>query len=163
LRVERIDAAFGRQFLWCEAVSDELAESNADPDPDAVAEAVAKARSFGAAAVARIAEARADLERFAAAGPVALWGAGSKGMTYLNLMSDSTSDGTTPIAGVVDINPRKAGWGVPGTSQVISGPEAMVDMQPRTVLIANPVYADEISATLSGMGVDADVLPLWKD
>ncbi len=95
--------------------------------------------------------ARDDLAGFAAEGPVVLWGAGSKGMTYLNVVSD-----VAPIVGVVDINPRKAGWGVPGTDLVIVGPDALVEVQPRTVLVANPVYVEEISAQLRELDVDAD-------
>ncbi len=62
---------------------------------------------------------------------------------------------------MVDINPRKAGWGVPGTSLTISGPEAMIAVQPKTVLVANPVYIDEIRSQLEGLGVRADVRALW--
>ncbi len=77
-------------------------------------------------------------------------------MTYLNLVAD-----VAPVAAVVDINPRKAGWGVPGTSLTISDPEAMVGVQPKTVLVANPVYIDEIRSQLEGLGVHADVRALW--
>ncbi|MDJ0768704.1 MAG: methyltransferase domain-containing protein [Ilumatobacter sp.] len=150
-----VGADFGGQFLWCEAVPADGGRDG-EADTEAVAAAVAAARAFGVAATERVASARRDLAAFADEGPVALWGAGSKGMTYLNLVAD-----VAPVAGVVDINPRKAGWGVPGTDLVISGPEAMADVRPRTVLVANPVYVDEISAELSGLGVSADVRPLW--
>ncbi|MFK8022319.1 MAG: methyltransferase domain-containing protein [Ilumatobacter sp.] len=162
LSIDTMDTAFGDQFLWCEAEVTEP-DPTATPSADAVASAVEAARAFGVAATARIAEARQDLARFAAAGPVALWGAGSKGMTYLNLMTDPDTGAAASVAAVVDINPRKAGWGVPGTSLTITEPESLTAISPTTVLIANPVYADEISATLVGLGVEADVLPLWKD
>lgn len=155
LDITTMDAAFGDQFLWCESLPGD-GDATAQPDADKVADAVAAARSFGTAATARVAEARSELAEFVAKGPVALWGAGSKGMTYLNLVAD-----VAPVAGVVDINPRKAGWGVPGTALTISGPEAMVDVQPKTVLVANPVYIDEIRTQLEGLGVDADVRALW--
>lgn len=155
LDLKATGAEFGDQFLWCEATAGTM-QPDAMPDAEAVSTAVDTARAFGAAATARVAEARDDLAQWADDGPVALWGAGSKGMTYLNLVAD-----VAPVAGVVDINPRKAGWGVPGTSLVISGPEAMVAVQPRTVLVANPVYIDEIRAELTSHGVHADVRPLW--
>lgn len=155
LDVTAIDAAFGKQFLWCEAVPGD-GDEHAQADPGAVEAAVAAARSFGSAATARIAEARDDLARWAGEGPVALWGAGSKGMTYLNLVAD-----VAPVAAVVDINPRKAGWGVPGTPLTITGAEALVAIRPRTVLAANPIYIDEIGAQLAELGVDAEVRALW--
>lgn len=160
LAITASGADFGDQFMWCEAIPSDP-EPDALPTADAVEGAVMAAREFGVAASARIAEAKDDLDRWAAEGPVALWGAGSKGMTFLNLMAGP--GGEAPVAGVVDINPRKDGWGVPGTRQVISGPERMIEVQPTTVLIANPVYAGEISATLADLGVDAAVHPLWKD
>ena len=155
LDIITMDADFGDQFLWCEAVPG-AGDVSAQPDADRVADAVAAARAFGIAATARVAEARSELAEFAAKGPVALWGAGSKGMTYLNLVAD-----VAPVAGVVDINPRKAGWGVPGTSLTISGPEAMIAVQPKTVLVANPVYIDEIRSQLEGLGVHVDVRARW--
>jgi hypothetical protein len=155
LEVRATGAAFGNQFLWCEA-SPAAAGCHSQPDETAVEVAVDVARRFGLAATVRIEEARADLARFAADGPVALWGAGSKGMTYLNLMSDAG-----PIAAVVDVNPRKVGAGVPGTSLTISGPDDLVAVEPRTVLVANPLYRDEIAATLAGLGVDAELQLLW--
>jgi SAM-dependent methyltransferase len=155
LEVSTIGTAFGDQFLWCEA-SAAAAGSESQRDSAAVAAAVDAARRFGRAATARIEEARADLARCAAEGPVALWGAGSKGMTYLNLMSD-----VEPIAAVVDLNPRKAGAGVPGTSLTISGPEDLVAVEPRTVIVANPLYRDEIATTLADLGVDTELQLLW--
>jgi len=155
LDVTRVGADFGEQFLWCEAVPG-AGDASAAADAESVADAVVAARAFGLAATARIAEARRELAEFAAKGPVVLWGAGSKGMTYLNLVAD-----VAQVAGVVDINPRKAGWGVPGTSLTITGPDALITVHPKTVLAANPVYIDEIRAQLDGLGVHADVRALW--
>ena len=155
LEVSTMGTAFGDQFLWCEA-SPTAATSELLPDGDAVAAAVDDARRFGDAAMYRIESARADLARRAVDGPVALWGAGSKGLTYLNLMSD-----VAPIAAVVDLNPRKAGAGVPGTSLVISGPESLAAIEPRTVIVANPLYRDEIAVTLRDLGLDVELQLLW--
>ncbi len=111
---------------------------------------------FGHTARARLDEARDELVAYAETGPVVLWGAGSKGATYLNLVGDAA-----PVAGVVDINPRKCGWGVPGTPLTISAPDALTAIGPSTVLVANPIYIDEIQSKLAGIGVGADVRALW--
>lgn len=156
LEVSQIGTTFGDQFLWCEATP---GAGGPPPQHDAgaaVAEAVDAARRFGRVASERIESASADLGRRAADGPVALWGAGSKGLTYLNLMSD-----VAPISAVVDLNPRKAGAGVPGTSLVIDGPQALVAIQPRTVIVANPLYRDEIATTLADLGLEVELLLLW--
>ena len=73
------------------------------------------------------------MDKYRNQGPVVLWGAGSKGMTYLNLIADSQQ-----ISAVVDVNPRKTGFGVPGTNFIISDPASLSEINPKTVLIANP-------------------------
>lgn len=156
LEVRSMGAAFGDQFLWSEAELSDPIEDDPHPDPAAVERAVSEAEEFGHAAVRRIEEARHELTARSADGPVALWGAGSKGMTYLNLVADLPG-----VSAVVDVNPRKAGSGVPGTAHVIGSPKDLIDVQPTTVLIANPVYRDEIAAELRTLGVHAELLPLW--
>lgn len=154
LSIRVLDTAFGGQFLWCEAVPGD--GDGSDVSDHEIAAAVSDARRFGVQAVDRIALARQELEAFAEAGPVVLWGAGSKGITYLNLVAD-----VAPVAGVVDINPRKTGWGVPGTSLTIMSPDDLVDILPQTVLAANPLYVDEIGALLAGLGLRPEILALW--
>ena len=153
LRVENTGSSFGDQFLWCEAAPGETRDRS---DREVVRSAVDAARRFGDDARARIAQSRDELAKWVDDGPVALWGAGSKGMTYLNLVAD-----VAEVDAVIDINPRKAGWGVPGTRLVVSEPDVLPDIQPRTVLVANPIYVDEVAAQLEELGVLARILPLW--
>ena len=68
-----------------------------------------------------------------------VWGAGSKGITFLNRMS-SMAD----IAYVVDINPQKQGKYVPGTCQQVVAPEFLSTYETDTIFIANEIYRDEI-------------------
>ncbi|MEM9565492.1 MAG: methyltransferase domain-containing protein [Actinomycetota bacterium] len=156
LSTDRVETMFDDQFLAIESRPAEP-EPGAELDADAVEALVARAVAFGDTARKQIEAAKGDLARYRAAGPVALWGAGSKGMTYLNLVAPGGE-----IDAVVDVNPRKAGFGVPGVGVAISGPESLREIQPATVLIANPIYADEIRGTLAELGVSAEVLPLWE-
>lgn len=156
LAVTAAGAEFGDQFLWCEAEAT-VAEPDARPDPASLDAAVAAARRFGVEAATRIEQARAELAEFVERGPVALWGAGSKGMTYLNLVAD-----VADVSAVVDLNPRKDGWGVPGTTATIALPERLTEVRPAMVLVANPVYVPEIANSLRSLGLDADVRPLWS-
>ena len=86
-------------------------------------------------------------------GRVALWGAGSKGVTFLNLVP-----GADRVGCVVDVNPRKHGRHVPVTGQPVVGPEELPSFRPDVVLVMNPLYEAEIRATLGDLGVDADVV-----
>jgi SAM-dependent methyltransferase len=81
---------------------------------------------------------------------VALWGAGSKGVTFLNLVPGAGS-----IRAVVDLNPRKQGMFVAGTGQRIVPPEALPDYSPDIVIVLNPAYRSEISAKLRAIGLPA--------
>ena len=147
-------ASFGEQFLWCEAVAGPTSDH---VDIEAVDEGVQLATRFGDAARRRIDEARHELHELTVSGPVVLWGAGSKGMTYLNAI-----DIDRQIAGVVDINRRKDGWGVPGTSHVIGGADQLTAIDPAVVLLANPAYLREVEDQVRALGCSATVIALWE-
>jgi len=76
-----------------------------------------------------------------------IWGAGSKGVSFL---SEIQNHG---IEYAVDINPTKHGYFMPGTGQEIVAPEFLTQYQPDFVLAMNPVYTAEIQAELDRLGV----------
>lgn len=154
LSADSVSTMFDDQFL---AIESAVGEADANPpDQAAVASLVDQAVTFGAKAGDRITKARVELDGYREQGPVALWGAGSKGRTYLNLVA---ADGE--IDAIVDLSPRKEGFGIPGTADIIGLPGSLKAVQPATVLIANPVYREEISVSLRDLGVNAKVLALW--
>lgn len=156
MSVAEMNSSFGGQFLWALAELD--GQQRGDASQEVVGDTVERAVEFGEHARRRLESARDELEQFATSGPVVVWGAGSKGMTYLNLVADGDM-----IASVIDVNPRKHGWGVPGTGFSVTGPDSLADIRPSTVLVVNPVYVDEIGAELRDRGVaDADVVALWS-
>lgn len=134
---------FGAQYLSIEA-------SGTGPstvEPLDVAAFVARATD-GAADLAR----RLDVARNRlAGGRVAVWGTGAKAVTFLNLLG-------VPVDAAVDLNPRKTGTFVAGTGTEITAPDALRAVQPATVFIFNPVYRDEITASLRAMGLSAEVV-----
>jgi SAM-dependent methyltransferase len=83
-----------------------------------------------------------------------LWGAGSKGVTFLNVLD--VPEGAIPC--VVDINPRKQGCHVAGTGQIIVPPARLVQVRPNQVIVMNALYQVEIDAELRHHGVGATVL-----
>ncbi len=82
---------------------------------------------------------------------VVTWGAGSKGVTFLNLVDSSSIDY------IVDINPMKNGRYVPGTGQQVVGPNALIEYQPDLVLLMNGVYQREVEDHVRSLGVEAAV------
>jgi 2-polyprenyl-3-methyl-5-hydroxy-6-metoxy-1,4-benzoquinol methylase len=97
---------------------------------------------------------RQKLEALAAENRNAVvWGAGSKGVTFMNALNASDA-----IEYVVDINPRKQGKYVSGTGQEIVSPQFLRTYRPEVVIIMNANYRDEIGRMLEGVGVKAELL-----
>ena len=142
--------SFGGQYLWMEASTQPPA--SASPPPRAAPEEL-DVDAFSA----RLAEKKEfwdeRLKRLVAEGPVALWGAGAKGATFLNVVA-----GGEAIDSVVDVNPRKAGRHVPGTGQRVISPSSLAERDPRAVVVMNPVYAGEIEQSLRDFGIAAEVV-----
>ncbi len=140
---------FGGQFLSAEvpAGADPTADADQDTqDLDALAGYVAK---FTEAFDDRTSYWRSELAASAARGDgFAIWGAGSKGVTFLNILAEFGDS----IRGVVDINPLKQGKYVAGTGHEIVGPEQLVAMAVDRVVVMNPLYVEEIGKQLDGLG-----------
>jgi SAM-dependent methyltransferase len=81
-----------------------------------------------------------------------LWGAGSKGVTILNLIPEA-ADATEYV---VDINPRKQGKHVAGAGHRIVPPSFLREYQPDLVVLMNGVYEDEIRQTTRELGLDPE-------
>jgi SAM-dependent methyltransferase len=86
---------------------------------------------------------------------VVVWGAGSKGVTFLN-----TTDARHAVFAVVDLNPRKQGAYVAGTAHPIVAPEHLIENPPGKVIVANPAYLDEVCDRLRDLGLSVDVASL---
>ena len=84
---------------------------------------------------------------------VVVWGAGSKGVTFLNILKLQDL-----IEYAVDLNPRKQGMYVAGTGQRIVPPELMRDYQPDVVIVVNPVYEQEIRQLLTGWNLNPELI-----
>jgi len=96
------------------------------------------------------------LNGFQSAGKrVALWGGGSKAVSFL-----TTLGLTTQVGCVVDINPFKHGKFVPGAGHPVVSPQSMVEFRPDVIVLMNPVYEKEVRAQLNGLGLDPEILPV---
>lgn len=86
--------------------------------------------------------------------PVALWGAGAKGVTFA-LLTDPNRE---LITAVVDINPEKQGCFLPKSGIPIVSPRQVVEFGIQTVFAMNPNYSEEIAAQLRSIGSKATVI-----
>ncbi len=86
-------------------------------------------------------------------GDVVIWGAGSKGVTFLAEVGER-------ITAAVDINPHKHGMYMAGTGHEIIAPDRLRVMKPELVIAMNPIYIDEIQHNLDLLRVDAELVAL---
>jgi SAM-dependent methyltransferase len=151
-----LGSSFGGQYLYIESGRDSAANgSGTAAAGDAALEQLHElAIAFGDA-FARKVQSWADRlgDLLARGRRVALWGAGARGVTFLNVVP-----GGERVELVVDLNVRKHGRFVAGTAQQVHGPEAVRELAPDVVLAMNPLYVDEIRRSLSESGVPAEVL-----
>ena len=84
-----------------------------------------------------------------------VWGAGSKGVTFLNTLQDQSQ-----IKYIVDINPHKQGMYVAGTGQEIVSPEFLQKHNPDIIVSMNPIYMEEVKALLGSMNVSSELIPV---
>jgi hypothetical protein len=152
--VDRVDPVFDGQFLVLEARPAEGPTALPDTFAADIADLGADVARFAAHYEDQVAMWRRRFEELARAGRrVVIWGAGSKGVTFLNV-----ADRDRVVERAVDLNPRKHGKHIAGTGQQIVGPEALVGEPPDVVVVMNPIYRDEIGATLARLGIDAQLL-----
>jgi hypothetical protein len=83
----------------------------------------------------------------------ALWGAGSKGISFLNLLKVKEE-----ISYVIDVNPRKEGKYITGTGHKIISPNFLSDLQLDAIIIMNPLYQNEIQKTVEANGIKTTII-----
>ena len=145
--------AYGGQFLAAEAamVGPEAPFDRASYAADP-AEGELRAR-FGETFASIQQRWREHLKGAAAEGRrLAIWGAGSKGTTFLNNLGEGNV-----ILYAVDVNARKLGRFIPGTGHEIVAPDALKDAQLDEIVVMNPIYRDEIASMAKAAGSSAEV------
>lgn len=115
-------------------------------------------RALAAAFPAKVAEKRAYWTDFVrsrheAGKRVAIWGGGSKGVSFL-----TTNGLGEEVDQVIDINTFKQGKFLPGTGHKVSAPEALIKDPPDTVIVMNPIYLPEIGSQIKAMGLDPELV-----
>jgi hypothetical protein len=146
------EAAFDDQYLWLEAHVADRSTPNGLPKrpPDELYS------SFSERFAEKVAEWRRRIERFRSDNrEVVIWGAGAKGVMFLNLLQVSAGAG---VDWMVDINPRKQGHFVPLMGQRIVGPDFLLENPPDLVVVMNPEYEREIRATIESMEIRCEVM-----
>ena len=137
---------FGDQYLWASATA---AEPRSAPEPP---------RGHSTAANDRFARFVTHwhdrLETARANGPVVVWGAGAKGVTFCLLVDPDC----VLVDHVVDINPAKQDHYLGGSGLRIVSPAESFSRAPRTIFVMNPNYLDEIASMVRTAGSGATLI-----
>jgi SAM-dependent methyltransferase len=142
---------FGGQYLW--AISERRIVGAPPARPVDARGIAAAAEGYQERAQARITTLSRGLVRLSRSGPLAVWGAGAKGVTFLNLL-----DGDRSLIDVaIDINPKKQQQFVAGTGHAIVAPREVMDRGIVNVIIMNPNYLNEVRQMLRGLGFTGHV------
>jgi Methyltransferase domain/C-methyltransferase C-terminal domain len=152
LQAVRIERVFGGQYLFVEArpraeLRDTAKGASTVPQ---------SALKFGRSEERILRRLRARLITIAAEGKVVVWGAGAKGVTFLNLVDP----GARVVTRVIDVNPNKHGRFLAGTGHRIEGPEIGLREDIRTIIVMNQNYVGEVRRMLDSNHKKAVVLEL---
>ncbi|MEQ8536342.1 MAG: class I SAM-dependent methyltransferase [Coleofasciculus sp. D1-CHI-01] len=154
LKVDDIRETFAGQFLCLEALPINDTSPDTAPNPDDVEALRADIAAFTEKFQTKVETWQQTLAKISQAGQTAVvWGAGSKGVTFLNLLKLRDE-----IEYIVDINPRKQGMYVAGTGQKIVPPEFLRDYQPDVVIVMNPIYEGEIRKMVADWGLTPELM-----
>jgi hypothetical protein len=149
--VDRVETEFGGQFLALHASPGRSAMAGRrEPSPD-LSGLVHRFAEHYRVKVSGWGETLRHLRRDGRR--AVLWGAGSKAVSFLNLMQASEEIGC-----LIDLNPYKDGRFVPGTGHQVRSPAFLADHKPDAVVIMNPLYAEEIERDLRAMGLSPEIL-----
>lgn len=145
-----VEDVFGGQYLWASAEAGEPA-------------AVSPPQGEGIPHIGDVFEGFAERWRSIAsesaqAGPVAVWGAGAKGVTFAMMIDPERQH----IDHVIDVNPAKQGLFLAGSGLAVLPPQQSARRGTRTIIVMNPNYLAEISMQASDAGLAARILPLQK-
>ncbi len=151
MSVDSVRAVFGQQYMWLEASRGPATSPPRDPG-----RTVELADQFGRIEAERIGFWRQMLDE--AAGNAVLWGAGAKGVTFVNLVDPEAE----AVTAVTDINPGKQGRFIPGTGHRIVGPEELTRLDPSVIYVLNPNYVDEVAAETQRLGLRGRVVDLME-
>lgn len=147
-----VTLVYGDQYMWIDA--------SLDPDgvapniaPEEIDASLALARDYVEKHQAMIADWSDYLKQRSASGPVAIWGAASKGVTF-NLLFANHRDFKIDCA--IDLNAAKQGRFLPATGLAVVDPEEAKRRGVATVIVMNPNYEMEIREMAKRMDWDPE-------
>jgi SAM-dependent methyltransferase len=155
--VAAVNEQAGGQYLGVHAAPSPSSAWAPASNGDGGAETMSLAVQFRDRVQHRLDDVRSVLESLRASRrSAAVWGAGAKGVTLLNLLRVDPE----AVPYVVDINPKKQGKYVPGTGQRIVSPAEAAARGVDAVFVMNPNYHAEIRGMAGKAGLAVELIDL---
>lgn len=150
--VRNLGSAFEDQFLCIDAAPGDISCNAALSDREEIEKMAVDVTTFADKYRSKISAWQGQLNRIEREGKRAVvWGAGSKGVTFLNALKDQDY-----IRHVVDLNPYKHGMHIARTGQQIVPPEFLRDYRPDVVIVMNSIYKEEIRQITESLDLRVD-------
>lgn len=153
-QVKQTSEEFGGQFLCLEAVPGVSTKEKTKQQSIDLQQLTQDIQKFSSRFASKVEAWQSKLEYITSKNQrTVVWGAGSKGVTFLNLLKNRND-----IEFIVDLNPRKQGMYVAGTGQRIVPPSFLQEYQPELIILMNRVYEQEIRQMAADMGISAEFI-----
>ncbi len=152
--IHRITASFGAQYLCIEGSLEDgnaAGRSRNDRPPEELSGSIELFRDRFDGVIRSWSRILANME--ARSEKFVVWGAGSKGVTFLNIC-----DRMGRIRFVTDVNARKHGKYIPGSGQEIVPPDFLREYQPDSIIVMNPIYEAEVRDAVGVLGLQPRIL-----
>jgi SAM-dependent methyltransferase len=142
---------FEGQYQWLKArpAAEALVLRQASPDLAVLLE------SYRAREVSLLTRWAETVDALSSAGSLAVWGAGAKGVTFVNLLDPTAAR----VRCLVDINPAKQGHFAPGTGHPVVAPVALGSLGITDAIMMNPNYKEETREIVAGLGLKIALHP----
>jgi len=147
--VESIDTVFGGQYYWLKARA-AFAGQNLAWVHDEPSLTYAEIESFQAREVAMRAYWQKRLDQMAERGPVAVWGAAAKGVTFATQLDPESRR----IKCLIDLNPAKQDRFIPISGHPVRSMKSAVEDGIAAAFVMNPNYLDEIKQMTCGLQIE---------
>jgi SAM-dependent methyltransferase len=141
--------SFGGQYIYVEAAPRQGGSLSHDSEVRALELLV---RDFAGAYADKLEHWRDYLDA-GEPGDTVVWGAGSKGVTFVNAVARRGE-----VRALVDANPHKHGRYVPVVGAPVVAPSSLSGQSLRSIIVMNPLYAAEVAAAAAALNISADVV-----
>lgn len=144
-----IKHTFGGQYLWIEASIGEEVKAK-----DSQSDFLQLAMQFRTAQVDLLSYYEELVRNLSSAGKLAIWGAGAKGATFVNLVDRDHQH----IDCVIDLNPSKQGKFIAGTGHPIVSYTEAAERGVASAILMNPNYFTESESFLKAANLSINLI-----